>query len=79
MTILWRHILFFKQTLALDLLWIIPTFVVSVVAAVRETDGRNLADNSGFNQGSFAAAAVRSHKYTYRHRFLQQRISHVFI
>lgn len=42
-----------------DFLWIIPTFVVSIVAAVRETQVKNLKDNQDtFNIGAFGSAAV---------------------
>ena len=44
------------------MLWIIPMFVVSIVAAVRETDARNLGDlySSSINYGAFASAAVKT-------------------
>jgi hypothetical protein len=40
------------------LFFILPSFICAVVAGVRETDGRNLADQTGFNSGAFAAACV---------------------
>ncbi|RNA35214.1 hypothetical protein BpHYR1_024927 [Brachionus plicatilis] len=41
-----------------DLLWLIPTFVVSIVAAVRETQVKSLESNQDmFNIGAFGSAA----------------------
>ncbi|CAF0710167.1 unnamed protein product [Brachionus calyciflorus] len=46
-------------TLSTDLLWLIPSFIVSIVAAVRETEAKNLAEptSKAVNIGAFGSAA----------------------
>jgi hypothetical protein len=45
-----------------NLLWIIPTFVLAIVAAVRETDVRNNYSEIA-NVGAFGSAAVSICQY----------------
>jgi hypothetical protein len=44
-------------TLATNVLWLIPTFVLGIVAAVRETEVKNLSNNNCCNTGAFGSAA----------------------
>lgn len=44
-------------TLATNLIWLIPTFILAIVAAVRETDVKGLSGNDCCNTGAFGAAS----------------------